>query len=172
MVYAEDEWMLGIYCGEGYRVGGCGDRGCHSGKCCVEGHNYGDCDVGGLSCWWRGGGCVEIHSDGSCGVRGCRVCVCIEEGYSIRGCRVEGCRGGVTVLRGYGVGGCCEGRAYVNDVMGGVCWWSELMRLRKRTMELRDWILWKCVTRNTILGIAVWDCVATGVTEVGEKAGG
>ena len=75
-------------------------------------------------------------------------------------------------MRGYGVGGCCEGRAYVNDVMGGVCWWSELMRLRKRTMELRDWILWKCVTRNTILGIAVWDCVATGVTEVGEKAGG
>jgi len=128
--------------------------------------------LGGLSCWWRGGGCVEIHSDGTCGVRGCRVCVCIEEGYSIRGCRVEGCRGGVTVLRGYGVRGCCEGRAYVNDVMGGVCWWSELMRLRKRTMELRDWILWKCVTRNTILGIAVWDCVATGVTEVGEKAGG
>ena len=49
----------------------------------------------------------------------------------------------------------------MNDLMGGVCWWSELMRLRKRTMELR-----------TILGIVTWDCRASDVTELGEKVGG
>ena len=31
-----------------------------------------------------------------------------------------------------------EGKVYVNDVMGDVYRWSELMLLRKGTMELRD----------------------------------
>ena len=31
-----------VCCGEGYRVGGCSDRGFHGGIFCVEGRNFGD----------------------------------------------------------------------------------------------------------------------------------
>ena len=46
-----------------------------------------------------------------------------------------------------GVVGCYEERIYGDDLICGVCRWSELVLLWKRTAKLRDWIFWKCVTR-------------------------
>ena len=77
--FLEDERMLGVCCGEGYRVGVCGDRAVIVGNVVSRFIMTGTVMLGGCHV---GGGCVEIHSVGSCGVGGCRVCVCIEEGYS------------------------------------------------------------------------------------------
>ena len=141
--------MLGVCCVKGYRVGECGDRGCHGGRYCVEGHKFGDCGVGGCRVGVR---CVDIHSVGRCSVGSYRVGVYYVEGHSVRGLRFEGYRSGVNCNEGHiggecGVGGCCKGRVYVNNLICGVCRWSELMLLRNdMNMELRDLILWKCMT--------------------------